>query len=88
MAWTIEITSKAEKSLRKLDRQWQKAIFNFVENELRTIDNPRRKGRALTGNLAGLWRYRVGNYRIICHIDDDYLVILVLDIGHRNEIYR
>lgn len=88
MAWTVEITSKAEKSLKKIDPQWQKAIFNFVENELRTTDNPRRKGKSLTGDLTGLWRYRVGKYRIICHIDDDYLVILVLDIGHHNEIYR
>ncbi len=88
MAWTIEITGKAEKSLRKLDPQWQKAIYTFFENELYTNDNPRRKGKALTGNLAGLWRYRVGDYRILCHIDDSYLVILVLDIGHRKEIYR
>lgn len=88
MTWKIEVTTKAEKYLKKLDPQWQRAIRDFVEKELRTATDPRRMGKPLVGNLAGLWRYRLGIYRIICHIDDDKLIVLIVEIGHRNEIYR
>ena len=56
--------------------------------EIANLDDPRSRGKALTGNLAGLWRYRVGDYRVVCDIEDGVLVILVVDVAHRREVYR
>lgn len=77
---------KAEKQLGKLDSTIQKCIKNFIL-ELETLQNPRDRGKALVGNLNGLWRYRVGDYRLICHINNDKLVILCLEIAHRSKAY-
>lgn len=77
---------KAEKHLGKLDNTIQKRIKNFVL-ELETLQNPRDRGKALVSNLNGLWRYRIGDYRLICHIDNDKLVILCLEIAHRSKAY-
>jgi len=87
MTWQIEIKRKAAKALDNLDESTQNKLIQFIE-QLRKIDNPRSQGKALNGNLKGLWRYRQGNYRIICDIKDDKLVILLLEIGHRKEIYK
>ena len=57
-------------------------------NEIASLDNPRSRGKALTSNLSGLWRYRVGDYRILCRIHDDKLVITVIEIGHRSTVYQ
>ena len=78
--------TKANKQFRKLDAVTQKRVKNYT-SELQTLENPRSRGSALVGNLAGLWRYRVGDYRLICHIHDDELVILCLEIAHRNKVY-
>lgn len=78
--------TKANKQFRKLDAVTQKRVKNYT-SELQTLENPRSRGSALVGNLAGLWRYRVGDYRLICHINDDELVILCLEIAHRNKVY-
>ncbi len=78
--------TKANKQFRKLDAVTQKRVKNYT-SELQTLENPRSRGSALVGNLAGLWRYRVGDYRLICHINDDELVILCLDIAHRSKVY-
>lgn len=87
MTWTIELDSKAAKSLKSLDKTSKQRIEQFID-KLAISTNPRQTGRALQGSLKGLWRYRVGNYRLICQIRDNEVLILVLDIGHRKEIYK
>jgi mRNA interferase RelE/StbE len=74
--------------MRKLDSQTRKRLCDFLETRIANLDDPRQQGSALTGTLGGLWRYRVGDHRIICEIQDFRIVILVLRIGHRREIYR
>ncbi len=63
-------------------------MMSYIENKIAKSDNPRRFGKSLTGNLKGLWRYRVGDYRIICQIDDAGLIILVIEVGHRRKMYH
>lgn len=87
MAWLIRFDKGVERSLAKLDQQIAKRITSKLR-EIATLDDPRSVGKPLVGNLAGLWRYRVGDYRIICYIDDGELVILVVDVDHRSEVYR
>ena len=85
--WTVEIDSYAEKALNKLDKPIQIKIRHYLEN-LERMDNPRQLGKALRGNLKGAWRYRVGNYRILCNIQDDKIIILVVDVAHRKNVYK
>lgn len=80
-------TKAADKALRKLDRPTAGRVLGELE-EIANLDDPRSRGKALTGNLAGLWRYRVGDYRVVCDIEDGVLVILVVDVAHRREVYR
>lgn len=75
------------KSLRKLDIQAQKIITNWVENNLLNCEEPRFSGKPLTGNFKGVWRYRIGSYRLLAKIDDDKLIIFAIDVGHRKSIY-
>ena len=70
-----------------MDKQTARRIRNELV-EIAKLEDPRSRGKALTGNLAGLWRYRVGDYRIICDIEDGVLVILVVDVAHRREVYQ
>ncbi len=88
MAWRIEITRTATKQITKLDQQAQKSILRFLRERLAGADNPRQSGRALQGEKRGLWRYRVGDYRLICDIQDQKITILVLELGHRKDVYR
>jgi len=88
LAWTVEIDSFAEKQLRKLDRPVQKRLLDWLFDRLEGCKNPRHFGEPLRGDLAGLWRYRVGDFRIICEIQDEKLVVLALAVGHRREIYQ
>nr|WP_317430348.1 type II toxin-antitoxin system RelE/ParE family toxin [Streptococcus lutetiensis] len=87
MAWRIDFTKAADKALRKLDRPTAGRVLDELE-EIAKLGDPRSRGKALTGNLAGLWRYRVGDYRVVCDIEDGVLVILVVDVAHRREVYR
>jgi mRNA interferase RelE/StbE len=87
MVWQIEFTSAADKALGKIDHQTQRRIRNYLRERVSMQDNPRALGDALKGELSGLWRYRVGDYRVICKIEDDKVVILVIKIGHRREVY-
>lgn len=87
MAWTIEVSEKAFRALRKMDKQTARRIRNEL-SEIAKLEDPRSRGKALTGNLAGVWRYRVGDYRILCDINDGRLVILVVDVAHRREVYK
>lgn len=86
LAWTIDVSEKAVRALRKMDRQTARRIRDELA-EIAELEDPRSRGKALTGNLAGLWRYRVGDYRIICNIEDGVLVILVVDVAHRSKAY-
>ena len=84
----VEFSKGAKKDLRKLDPSIQAMIVKWLRKNLENCSDPRAHGKALSGNLSGLWRYRVGNYRLIAEIHDDRLVILMLEIGHRSEIYQ
>lgn len=88
MAWTVEIADVAERQLRKLDPQIQKRILDWLDDRIEGCKDPRHFGQALKGDRIGFWRYRVGHYRILCDIRDETVVVLVLNIGHRREIYR
>ena len=88
MAWRIELTATAAKQLSRLGAVEARRITRFLRDRLAGADDPRRLGRALTGPLGGLWRYRVGDYRVICEIRDDRLVVLVLRIANRRDAYR
>lgn len=89
MIWTIEYDSLVQKEMRKIDPQARQRIRAFLQERVAALDNPRQTGAALQGSeLGNYWRYRVGDYRIICDIQDHKLVVLVVEIGHRREIYR
>jgi mRNA interferase RelE/StbE len=89
MAWKIELSATAARELDKLDPPQAKRILKFLHERLAPLDNPRGIGQALRGSELGeFWKYRVGDYRLICKIEDDRALILVLRIGHRREIYR
>jgi mRNA interferase RelE/StbE len=89
LAWTVKLTDTARKQLAKLDPQVARRITKFLRVRLAASDDPRSLGHALKGEeLGDYWRYRVGDYRILCDIRDAELVILTLTIGHRREIFR
>lgn len=89
MVWRIELTATAARQLGKLDKGEAKRITNFLRQRLSTADDPRSTGKALTGPALGTyWRYRLGDYRIICDIQDGALCILVIEVGNRREVYR
>jgi len=88
MAWNLELSPTAQKQLARLDRAIARRISKFLYQRLARLDDPRKIGERLQGTLNEFWRYRVGDYRLICSLEDDRLVVLVLRIGHRREIYR
>jgi mRNA interferase RelE/StbE len=88
VAWTLEYSRTARKFIEKLDPQTQRRIHGLMEGRVAFLDNPRDAGKPLKGPLATFWVYRVGDYRIICDMQDDKLVILVVTIGHRGDVYR
>jgi mRNA interferase RelE/StbE len=86
LAWKIELTASAEKELAKLDKTVARRIIKYLRD--RVAIEPRASGKALRGDHSGLWRYRVGDYRVICEIYDDKISVLVVRVGHRKEAYR
>ena len=88
MTWTIEWDERARRELRRLDRQVQQDILQYFSERIATDDDPRRFGKPLRHELQGLWSYRIGRYRAICHIENDQLLVLVLAVGHRRRIYQ
>ena len=88
MAWNVELIDTAKRQLAKLDRKWQAVILDDLEDEIAPLDDPRSRGNPLVGDRKGLWRYRVGDYRILCELQDNDLIVLVVTIGHRCEVYR
>ena len=88
MAWTVDYTATAKKQLRKLDGLVARRIVDFMDERVAPLADPRSTGKALTGPLGELWRYRVGDCRVICDIQDGALRVLVAQLGNRREIYR
>ncbi|MGS2717038.1 type II toxin-antitoxin system RelE family toxin [Eionea flava] len=88
MTWTVEFDDAAAKELRKLDKQAQHEILRYFRKRIATDKDPRRFGKPLARDLAGLWRYRLRNYRMICNIENNKLIVLVLRVGHRKDIYE
>jgi mRNA interferase RelE/StbE len=88
MAWAVELLASAADVLDRLDPATQRRVWRFLRERLACTDNPRKSGKALTGKYAGLWRYRVGDYRLVCRIEDARLVVLLVKIGHRRNVYQ
>lgn len=88
MVWTINWNEKALKDLKKLAKPVQIKILKFLNRRIAYQENPRMFGKALSFDKRGLWRYRVEDFRIICQINDEELLILVVKLGHRKEVYR
>lgn len=88
MTWTIEFEQSAAKEFRKLDPQIRRQIRNFPQQRVLTGENPRPAPKPLRGVQSELWRYRVGSFRVIAHIQDDRIVILVVRVAHRRDVYK
>ncbi len=87
LAWQVELSDTVKKQLTRLSRPIQIEILKYLKKRIATPENPRRFGSSLRKNLAGLWRYRVRDYRIICEIQDDKILVLVLRLGHSRKVY-
>ncbi len=87
MTWTIKFDERAVKELKKIDRKVQQDIFHYLHKRIETDEDPRRFGKALSSELKGLWRYRIGDYRIVCEIQDHVLTVLVVRVAHRRKVY-
>lgn len=89
MVWQIEVSDAAKKHLAKMGRVEAKRITTYLRTRIAFLDNPRQLGEPLQGaRLGGLWRYRVGDYRILCEIKDEIVTVIVIGVGHRGEVYR
>ena len=88
MSYRLETSVRFEKEFKKLDRYTQRMIRSWISKNIMNWDDPRIHGKGLTANRSGQWRYRIGDYRLICLIDDNQFVILALTIGHRREVYK
>ena len=88
MSFSVETTERFDREFKKLDRYTQRMIKGWIDKNLVGCENPRQHGKGLTANRSGQWRYRIGDYRLICAIDDGKLVILALSVGHRREVYN
>jgi len=89
LAWQIEFDESAKKELAKLDRQVARRLIDFLKNRVLNLRDPRSVGQALRGSTLGdFWKYRVGDFRIIASIQDDRMIVLVLRLGNRSDIYR
>lgn len=86
--YDVELTERFKKQFRKLDKYTQKMLRAWIDKNLVDCENPRQHGKGLSANLSGQWRYRIGDYRLICQIDDGKLIILALTVGHRWDIYK
>ena len=88
MAWAIDYADTAKAQLQKLDKQTARRILDYMDERIAGLENPRNTGKALTGPFGGLWRYRVGDCRVICDIQDNALRVLVVRVGNRRDVYR
>ena len=87
MRYRVETTSAFDREFKKLDRYTQRIIKAWIDKNLQDCENPRAHGKGLSANRTGQWRYRIGDYRLICEILDNKLVILALTVGHRSTVY-
>lgn len=85
--YQIELTEQFKKEFKKLDKYTQKLLRSWINKNIENIENPMIR-KALVGNKLGLWRYRIGDYRLICKIEDEKLIILALAIAHRKDVYK
>jgi len=88
VSWAYSFNESARKQLKKLGKPSQIEILSYLDERVAGDEDPRRFGKGLKADLAGLWRYRVGDYRILCQIQDHELIVLVVSVGHRREVYR
>jgi mRNA interferase RelE/StbE len=88
MAWKVELTATARKQIKELDKPVSRRILKFIKERLGLLDDPRHLGARLQGTLSEFWKYRVGDYRLICSIEHARLVVVVLRVGHRREVYK
>ena len=88
MKYSVEYTPQAIKELKKIDKYTRSLIFGWIEKNLVDCENPRQFGKALKGNRSDQWRYRIGDYRLLAEIKDDKVIILVLIVGHRRDVYK
>jgi mRNA interferase RelE/StbE len=88
MAWKIEFDPTARRELEKLDKPVSDRILKFLHERVASLENPRQIGERLHGQLRQFWKYRVGDYRLICSLKDDRLVVIVVRVGHRREVYH
>ncbi len=87
MTWTVEFDSAADKDFKKIDPGQKQRIIKYLKKKIATENDPRRFGDSLSRNLTGLWKYRIGDYRVICEIQEEKIVVLVLRVGHRSKVY-
>ncbi|MGH8126761.1 MAG: type II toxin-antitoxin system RelE family toxin [Gammaproteobacteria bacterium] len=88
MTWRIEFEDKALKEFSRIDSTNQRRILSYLRKRIANADNPRLLGTSLKGQLSEYWRYRVGNYRVLCDIQDETLIVLVIRVAHRSKVYR
>lgn len=88
MAWTVDYTDSAKRELKRLDKQVARRIVDYMDNHVAALKDPRSVGKALTGELGIFWRYRVGDCRVICDIQDKEVRVLVVRVGHRRDVYE
>ena len=88
MSYQVETTTRFDREFKKLDKYTQRMLKTWIGKHLLNCTDPRQYGKGLTATRSGQWRYRIGDYRLICEIQDDKLVILALSIGHRREVYQ
>ena len=88
MAYKLEFSKRFDKQFSKFDKSTQRYLFNWLIKNVDNVENPRYLGKSLTANKTGLWRYRIGNYRVIADINDGRCIILALEVGHRKDIYK
>jgi mRNA interferase RelE/StbE len=88
MGWRVDFTDKARQQLRKLHPDVQSRLLRFLRERVASSDDPRMLASRLTGELAAYWRFRVGDYRLLCRVDDGTLTVLVISLGHRKQVYQ
>ncbi len=88
MSWDYKISEKALKQIGKLDRPAAARIFSYLDERIAGSEDPRQWGKQLKGELNNIWRYRCGDYRILCQLQDEVFIVLIVEVGHRRDIYR
>ena len=88
MTYSVVFSNKARKQIKKMDRYTQAMIINWLDKHIEGCENPFLHGKVLNGNLNNQWRYQIGNYRVLCDIQNHQLIVLVINVGHRREVYE